>query len=588
MANERSWAASAASRRKVAEDKFWATVSETHKQYDFRDFRYLGATVASTVHCPHHGPFQTKPTYLLAGSGCPICGKSKSAAARKLGLEGFVQQARRVHGDRYEYPPQDYVGNKTKVRILCPDHGEYLQTPNSHLGGRGCPECANDLKRQRNKAVSLQTLRELPARLAGVNANWSYDFTTFVGMAKHIRAHCAIHGEFYASPNNLLRNSGCVKCGEAKHRQFALSRMKTTEEWVAEARKVHGDVYDYSRSVYLGDKKPITITCKKHGDFVSRTDGHIYDSNGCPRCSHHLSKGEDAVFRFLSNLTRAEQRNHTVIKPKELDIYMPDVHLAVEYCGEYHHAHKDADDERANKHKHFRKYQDCKARGIRLITLYETEWKEHNYAVRRLLRNAVGKSKGKLMARKCELRKVTTAEARAFYDRYHPQGGSGHGEHYALFWKGKMVACMRFVLGANDRGSGAAKRVWTLGRYATRITVAGAASRLFKAFVQEYNPPVVKSFSDNRFFEGGMYAQLGFVLEEEVAPDYQVWHPRLGTRPKPHYQRRAIPRRIAEIGSNEVFDPETDPRTETQMTYALGARRLYDCGKKRWVWTPTP
>lgn len=586
MANEKSWAASAAARRKVAEDKFWAAVSETHKQYDFRDFRYLGATTASTVQCPHHGPFQTKPTYLLAGSGCPICGKTKSATARKLGLAGFIAQARRVHGGRYEYPTQDYSGNKTKVRILCPDHGEYWQTPNSHLNGRGCPECANDLKRQRNKAVSLQTLRELPARLAAGNANWTYDFTTFTGMNRHLRAHCSIHGEFHAAPNNILRNSGCAKCGVDKHQQFAESRKLTTEEWVARAKKQHGDKYDYADSVYVGAETRTSVRCRTHGVFYTTTD-HIYQATGCPKCSHHLSRGEDAVFRFLSNLTTAEQRNRTVLKPKELDIYLPEAKMAVEYCGEFWHSHGDAEDERKNKLKHFQKYADCKAQGIRLITLYETEWKEHNYAVRRLLRNAVGKSKGKLMARKCELRKVTTQEARPFYDRYHPQGGSGHGEHYALFWKGKMVACMRFVHGANDRGAGAAKRVWTLGRYATRINVAGAASRLFKAFVQEYNPPVVKSFSDNRFFEGGMYEQLGFVLEAEVEPDYQVWHPKLGTKPKPHYQRRAIPRRIAEIGSSEVFDPETDQRTEAQITYALGARRLYDCGKKRWVGTPT-
>lgn len=340
---------------------------------------------------------------------------------------------------------------------------------------------------------------------------------------------------------------------------------------------------------YAGMLTNAQFTCATHGgNLTAHPHNVLRGANPCPQCNHMRSSGEEAVFQFLSNLTTAERRNRTILKPKELDIYLPDAKLAVEYCGEFWHSHGDAEDERKNKLKHHQKYLDCKAQGIRLITLYETEWKEHNYAVRRLLRNAVGKSKGKLMARKCELRKATTQEARAFYDRYHPQGGSGHGEHYALFWQGEMVACMRFVLGANDRGAGAANRVWTLGRYATRVTVAGAASRLFKAFVQEHNPPVVKSFSDNRFFDGGMYVQLRFVLEAEVEPDYQVWHPKLGTKPKPHYQRRAIPRRIVEIGSSEVFDPESDPRTEAQITYALGARRLYDCGKKRWVWTPTP
>lgn len=359
-------------------------------------------------------------------------------------------------------------------------------------------------------------------------------------------------------------------------------------ELLRRLEEVHGAVLQYAGG-YVNMLAKADFLCTVHNEVIPALPHNVLrGATPCPRCNHTKSKGEEAVYRLLSTYYPSTQwRAQKMLGDKrELDVYLPDQKLAVEYCGEHWHSHDSKEAERERKHRHFQKYVDCKALGIRLITLYESEWLEHNYAVRRLLRNAVGKSKGKLMARKCELRKVTTAEARGFYDRYHPQGGNGYGEHYALFWKGKMVACMRFVLGANDRGAGAANRVWTLGRYATRITVAGAASRLFKAFVEEHNPPVVKSFSDNRFFEGGMYAQLGFVLEEEVAPDYQVWHQKLGLLPKSHFQRRAIPARIRELGASMEFDPETDPRTEAEITYALKARRIYDCGKKRWVWTP--
>lgn len=414
---------------------------------------------------------------------------------------------------------------------------------------------------------------------------YSYETASYVNAHTLLSITCPTHGVFQQSPTNHIQGKGCPKC---KATAISDRCLKTTEAFVRDAEQVWGsDKYDYSLVSYEGAARRVRIKCVKHGKVFEQTPtNHLSGKEGCTQCNHMKSKGEDSVFEFLSMFTRAESRVKQILGSRELDIYLPDAKLAVEYCGEFHHSHKDADHERANKHKHFQKYRDCKAQGIRLITLYESEWKEHNYAVRRLLRNAVGKSKGKLMARKCELRKVTSAEARAFYDRYHPQGGSGHGEHYALFWKGKMVACMRFVLGANDRGAGAANRVWTLGRYATRITVAGAASKLFKAFLQEYNPPVVKSFSDNRFFDGGMYEQLGFVLDAEVPPDYQVWHQKLGVRPKPHFQRRLIPARIKELGSDLVFDPDTDPRTEAEITYALGAGRIYDCGKKRWVWTP--
>jgi len=353
--------------------------------------------------------------------------------------------------------------------------------------------------------------------------------------------------------------------------------MRMQQVWGEQLQYVSGYVNMNAKAVFL---------CTEH---EKETEAHpnnvLKGANPCPKCNHMASKGEASLFAFLSNLAPAESRNRSLLKPKELDIYLPDHKLAIEYCGEYHHSSGDRESERAMRRKHIEKYKACAKHGIRLITLWEAEWKDRNYAVRRLLRNAVGKSKGKLMARKCELRKATHDEAKAFYDRYHPQGGSGHGEHYALFWNGKMVACMRFVLGANDRGAGAVNRVWTLGRYATRITVAGAASRLFKAFLSEVNPTEVKSFSDNRMFSGGMYEQLGFELEEEVSEDYVVWSPYIGTRPKSHYQRRQIPARLKDHGIDIVFDPEKDPRNEAEMTYLMGARRLYDCGKKRWVWT---
>lgn len=142
---------------------------------------------------------------------------------------------------------------------------------------------------------------------------------------------------------------------------------------------------------------------------------------------------------------------------------------------------------------------------------------------------------------------------------------------------------MRFALGANDRGNNA-NRVWTLARYATRVNILGGASKLFKAFVKDEQPELIKSFSDNRYFSGGMYEQLGFTMELESQPDYQVWSQKLGLKPKTYYQRRTLQKRLNDHNINETYDSETDSRTEKEMTYIMGAGRIYDCGKKRWVW----
>jgi hypothetical protein len=354
---------------------------------------------------------------------------------------------------------------------------------------------------------------------------------------------------------------------------------------VARLFEQYGDTYTYVGG-YVGMEAPAMFRCNIHDRNIEALPHNtLRGAIPCPQCNHMKSAPEESIARFLAVFTPVVQRDRTVLKPRELDIYMPEKKLAVEFNGMYHHTHHTFEHEQKNKHNHFNKWKDCQAQGIRLITIYESEWLSTPTIIKRLLRNAIGKSRGRLMARKCELRKVSSKEARPFYEKYHPQGGSGSGEHYALFWKNKMVACMRFVFGANDRGSGAQNAVWTLGRYATRITVAGAASRLFNAFLEDKKPEIVKSFSDNRYFGGGMYEALGFTLEADVPPDYQVWSQKLGFLPKPHYQRRMLQKRLKEHGFNEVFDPQTDPRTEREMTYYMGAGRIFDCGKKRWIWT---
>lgn len=415
------------------------------------------------------------------------------------------------------------------------------------------------------------------------NNKYSYSSAVYLGAHTKLSISCPTHGLFMQSPTNHVSGQGCPQCSNDI---TALRCVGNTIDLIKNAQKIWGETYDYRLVSYVKAHKKVTITCRTHGVFKQTPTNHLTGKSGCPRCNHMKSSQEEEVATYLSIFAQVLRRDRSLLAPKELDIVLPDLKIAVEYCGMYWHSHDNQAAEKQDKHKHYQKYKACSDLGYRLITVYETEWLNNKPAIKRLLRNAIGKSKGSVMARKCALKKVSNAEARAFYNKYHPQGGAGSGEHYGLYWKDKLVACMRFVFGANDRGAGASARAWTLGRYATRVNVVGGASKLFQAFIREFNPPEVKSFSDNRYFTGGMYTQLGFVLETDVAPDYQVWSSKLGLRPKPHYQRRNLPKRLLEHGCMETFDPDpdVDPRTEADITYLMGARRIYDCGKKRWVW----
>lgn len=480
----------------------------------------------------------------------------------------------------YDLSGASYAGMNRKTSFVCPSHGFMEMDAKNLMAGRKCVKCMF-AERAGKPRITQRKMLEKFTEAHGDRYN--YALSVYKAQQEPVSIGCPRHGKFEQKPEYHWNGSGCPRCFHEDRRGAA--QRDTLETFSEKLFATFGSLLTVTESQYEGTYKPLKVLCTKHGVTLETRPNYLLNGwNPCPKCNHMASKGEDEVYRFLSNLTAAEQRNRKIIAPKELDIYLPGHELAVEYCGMFWHSHGSQEEERKNKRKHQQKYDLCKSLGVRLITLWEEEWKDHNYAIRRLLRNAVGKSKGKLMARKCELKKVPNAEAKQFYEKYHPQGGEGSGEHYALLWNGRMVACMRFVYGVNDRGLSAANRTWTLGRYATRVTVAGAASRLFKAFLEDHKPEEVKSFSDNRFFEGGMYEQLGFSMEEEVVADYQVWSPKTGMKPKSHYQRRNIQKRLSEHGLDDVYDSEVDPRTEAEMTFMMGCRRIYDCGKKRWVW----
>lgn len=410
---------------------------------------------------------------------------------------------------------------------------------------------------------------------------YNYEEVEYQGCKVPVRIVCKKHGAFMQRPSNHVQGQGCPQCMAAR---VGLRSRSTVEKFLQQARKVWGHRFDYSKVVYKTSHKHITIRCRDHGDFQQTPTNHLTGKEACPRCNHMKSAGEAQVAAFLSIFTPTNTRNRQIIKPKELDIYLPEHKLAVEYCGEYWHSMGSKEEEKANKNRHLEKHLAASDAGVELITLYATEWENRKFQVKRLLRARLGKLRGRVFARKCELREVPTPEARAFYDKYHIQGGAGYGVHYGLYWKDKLVACMRFTNGGNDRGAAAKNRTWTLSRYATRVGVIGGASRLFKAFVRTHSPDTVKSFSDTRLFSGAMYEKLGFTLKATLPPDYVVWSPKLGIRPKPHYQRRYLQKRLKEHGVENMFDPDTDPRTEAEITYYMGAKRLFDCGKKRWVW----
>lgn len=367
-----------------------------------------------------------------------------------------------------------------------------------------------------------------------------------------------------------------------------------TAEYLIKAIAVHGDKYDYSKFRYINSRVRVSIICKIHGEFKQTAHAHINEKRDCPECmkSFSVSKSENAVASYVESLgIKIVRGSRVIIPPYELDIYCPDLKIAIEYCGLRWHSTQMAkssdyqdilDSDRKMRNKHYDKYVACMNKDIKLITIFEDEWIEKPGVVKKTISNALGVGSKICHARQLELSIYDVKSIRGFFNNNHLQGSAQSGVAVVGKYKGDIVCAMSFSRAYSERGSDDGS--WELNRFCSTGSISGAASKLFKHFTFNHNPGRVISYSDNRWFDGGMYNILGFQHVADVPPDYFVtkqqdrWH-------KTAFKRKHIPGKIKEFGLDLEFDPATDPRTELHMTALMGCGRVYDCGKKKWIFT---
>lgn len=491
---------------------------------------------------------------------------------KKLTQDEWIAKARVVHGDRYGYELVEYHRSSQHIKVVCFSHGPWSTTPNKHIMGRGCPRCYG---------FGKTTFDFVEEAKAVHGERYDYSDTVYTGAKDKVSIVCREtgHGAFLAAAEHHLQGTGCPTCA---------GKNISTASFILAARDVHGNKYDYADSLYTGAKAGLSIKCRKHGEFTMNPNNHLA-GQGCPKCANvGPSKPELEILEFVRTLgVEAESSNREVIKPLELDIYVPAANLAIEMNGVHFH-----NDHRKAKNYHRDKMLAAKAAGVRLIQVTDDDWKRRRPQLERMIRNALGKSQDvKIPARKCTVQQITTREAQAFLDRWHPQGkGSSRVTCFGLFHaEHGLCAVMTFAKDAYRRNpQGVTKGEhwgkYSLCRYTTSANVQGGASKLFRHVVKALELDEVDSFSSNDWFGGKLYETLGFTVVEEITPDYRVYHPKTGLRGKSTWRRTNIPARLKEIGSDIIFDPETDRRTEWMLEDEVGAKRIWDSGKIRWVW----
>ena len=291
-------------------------------RYDYSKVEYKGTKTKVCIVCPEHGEFWQTPSDHLSGGACPKCVHPNA----NMSTSDFVEKAKDLHNDKYDYSKVEYKGTKTKVCIVCPEHGEFWQTPSDHLRGQGCPKCkAKRIWDTRGRV----TTDDFISKVIKIHGNkYDYSKVKYINNSTKVCIVCPEHGEFWQTPAAHLNGGGCLKCSKVYR--------PTTEEWVGEAVKKHGFKYDYSKVEYKNAKTKVCIICHEHGEFWQLPYAHLH-GQGCPSCD--MSHLENDIYSIL-NENCVEFTNEDNLNGKlgrmRVDFYLPKYNIVIECQGGQH------------------------------------------------------------------------------------------------------------------------------------------------------------------------------------------------------------------------------------------------------------
>lgn len=314
-------------------------------KYDYSNSIYVDWKTKIKIICPKHGEFWQDPSSHLKGCNCPKCTNSPAGLILEERKQNFIKKANLLYGNIYDYSKINYQGKRKKVCIICPEHGEFWQTPERHLQN-GCPKCSrivnkcklhdknlldfiskskkifnnkydyskvkyvnSNIKVQITcpehgdfyqtplshlkgyecpKCMKIKNKKKIQERQTKKikKCNIKYDFQKmdYVDIKTPIVVVCPEHGEFWISPHSLIKGCGCPKCNK--------THKKTTEEFIIAAKKIHNDKYDYSKTNYINAHTKVCIICPEHGEFWQKANSHL-NGQGCSFCAHKVGKHKE-------------------------------------------------------------------------------------------------------------------------------------------------------------------------------------------------------------------------------------------------------------------------------------------------------
>ena len=244
----------------------------------------------------------------------------------KLTTTDFIKNAIEIHKNKYDYSKVDYINAYTKVCIICPEHGEFWQTPHNHTANKaGCPQCSKYHKR-----YNINSFIEIAKTVHG--NKYDYSKVLYKDSKTKVNIICPKHGEFWQTPSKHMAGQGCPECS---YITTANKTRKNTEQFINEAKLIHNNKYDYSKVEYKNVYNKVIIICPKHGEF-KQTPHHHLNYHGCPSCNNSILENEIQNLLVLNNIEFIPQYRAKWLGRQSLDFYLPMHKIAIECQGEQH------------------------------------------------------------------------------------------------------------------------------------------------------------------------------------------------------------------------------------------------------------
>lgn len=417
------------------------------------------------------------------------------------------------------------------------------------------PNCSYCSAKKTNKAIPLgEMLSLLPSKYLYVR--------DYEGMSSKCTFLCRECDNIWqVQPTRIIHGGiGCPRC----------KGINTSKRCRKPIEEVHALCEEYGLEFldgeYLGNKVEHKFRNKSCGHEFLYKFNYIKE-NTCKVCSQELkiSTPEKEVRDFIQSLGFTTRKGK-LSDGKEVDIVVEGTNIGIEFNGDYWHSEVAGKDSKYHLNK-------TNLFDGKLIHIFHFMWNDKKDLLKSMLKHSLGVTDRKIYARKTVVKKITAKEARPFLDRNHIQGFLAANKYLGLYYKDELVSIMTF-----NKSRFSKKYEYELGRYAVAIdtSVVGGASKLFKYFVNNFNPKSIVSYCHRFYSDGNLYKSLGMGLAGTTRPGYWYLHPdRVMVSTRQKFQKHKLKDKLP------IFDPN---KTEAENMLENGYTRIYDCGNYVFEW----